>query len=181
MKVAVTFTGVDAAVRSMVSIPSKAKTGARRGISKANKLALAQMKLTLTRERTGLTRKSLGDKVKVSGSIVYGVIGPRLGFRTTIAELVQRSRSAKFIGFRGRKGQSAARAIKFRAARGLSIGDIVDPAKTASFIEFGHQRGRGKSSAQAYPFIGPARDRVADSVPGIVAAEINAAVTQGGV
>src|SRR5207248_2023396 len=70
-----TFTGLDAATRSILSLDPKAKAGAKRGMAKVNKLALADEKAGLSRERSGLMRKSLGDKVRVSGSVVYGVAG----------------------------------------------------------------------------------------------------------
>lgn len=180
MKITATFTSLDRAMRSIAGVDPKARAGAKRGVTRANKVALSATKAALTRSRTGLLAKSLGDKVKVSGSIVYGVVGPRLGFRTTLSSVIAKTRGNIFVGFRGRKGgDRPTKAIKIRAAGGLGVGDVIDPAKYSKFIEFGHQRGRGTSQSPAYPFIRPARDRVAHQVPAIIAAAIGEAVHGG--
>ncbi len=178
MKLFATTTGVAEAIGKVRGLADKAKRGAKRGVTKANKLALAAAKATLTRNRTGLLRKSLGDKVSVNGDVITGVVGPRRGFRTTIADVQQRTRGAVFVGMRGRKATPPAqlRAIKLRASKRLRIGQVIDPAKYGRFVESGHERGGGHSRAPAYPFIRPAADRVRQSAEQAIASEISAAV-----
>lgn len=179
MRVTATLTGLDAAIRAIKTIDPKAKAGAKKGVTAANKVALVKVKASLTRLRTGLLLKSLGSKVKVSGAVVYGIVGPRLGFRTTIAAVEQSARRVVFVGFRGRKGAAKTSKVKIGYSRKVSIGDVIDPSKYAHLIELGHQSAHGGGMVQAYPFIKPARDAVASDVRQIIVAEINTTIHGG--
>ena len=88
-------------------------------------------------DRTGQMRRSIGAVVRTGrrGGSVYGVIGPRHGFRIP-------------VGVR---------------KRGKNKGDVVyhDPAKVGHLVEKGHG---GKSPAPPHPFMRPAIDATRGAV-----------------
>lgn len=80
------LTGLDAILRRLDAVKKSVATKAlRKGITAANKIVLRREKANV-RKRTGLYRRSLGQKVKVyrNSSVVVGIIGARKGFKVLL-------------------------------------------------------------------------------------------------
>lgn len=178
MRARITLTGADAIRAKLSRVDPAAKKGAKKGVLRAGRLALAAEKSGLSHDVTGLLRKSLGVKVVTNGDRITAIVGPRRGFRTVIAAVEQRARGNIFIAFRGRKTQAVSelRGIKLKARRSMKIGKIMDPAKYGPKVERGHAKGKGHGAAKAHPFVGPAMDRVRAPATAAIAEEIQASI-----
>lgn len=152
-------TGGDEAARRLRKLAAAQRKVSRRALDKAATIQLRATKAALKRHRTGLTGKSLGKRVTTydNGNVV-AMVGPRHGFRTTIKERVLKGRREKLLGERGKRAGDTKK-VTLKAARGVGVGDVLNPAYTAHLIEGGHKRGGGTSEAPAYPFVRPAFER----------------------
>lgn len=127
----------------------------------------------LARRQTGMLAKSLGVKVKIPdasfnkahhGKPAYVLVGPKRrsgrmlrkdnlkGFGAAQRELVA---TRKLLAGKGKpleRERLAVRLVK-------STYDAVyrNPSRYAHLVEGGHKKGKGRSAARPYPFIGPAQ------------------------
>ena len=177
MKVDFKVTGQDKILTTLGKLPAAVKKGVRRAVEKGVTILLQAVKSELTRKRTGLLSKSLGKVVKSYPSgVTVGVVGPRAGFRTSLESIQRKGRRLTLVG-KNRRG-----AIKLHAAGGLTpvrikgkqAGQrvVLDPAIYAHLVEGGHKKGKGRSSAPAYPFVGPGFRKSAAAVQAAIQAEL---------
>ncbi len=157
------LTGDVEAIANTKAKPAKCRAAIKAGVSRVVQIGAKTAKRSLTRKRTGLLGKAIGSKVKVSGDRVLGLVGARTGFKTTLG--AQKGRA-----FQGLK--TSGKTINIKAKPGLKTGQAIDPAKYAHLVEGGHKRGKGKSSAPAYPFVKPAFEESQKNAPLIIAEEL---------
>ncbi len=175
-----TLTGqVDAIARTKLAA-KQARAGIKSGVSKLVKIGAKTAKRSLVRKRTGLLAKAIGSKVKVNGDKVFGIVGIKSGFKTTLGQLVKQKRGAGvFQSIRGTDKNVKAgkgKAIKIKNRGNLKTGDVLSPARYGHFIELGHIKGKGKSAAPAYPFVKPAMEESKAIGPATITQEMNQVV-----
>lgn len=138
------------------SLPGRLQKGAlRRGVTKGARIVTKSAGGGVTK-RTGLLKKSLGQRVKTFPSgVVFGIVGARRGFRVLVSEFRNRGGA---LGLRKTVSRSGVKFVKvvLKSGRGLKIGQYIDPAKYSHLVERGHRKGRGRSAARPRPFLDPA-------------------------
>lgn len=160
--IATRFEAYDAAARRRL----------RKAMDRGTTVQLRAVKRNLKRKRSGLTAKALGRKTLTYPSgVVAGLVGPRGGYKVTLAELRKTARRTVLIAVADSRG----REIKLKAYR-KSVGDNVrlDPVLYMHLIEAGHEKGRGRSTAPAYPAIRPGFDASIAEVQAILVEEVAA-------
>ncbi len=144
-------------LRTLAAIDKKAARKAlRRAVTLAARLVREDAKARLSAQgavRTGLLRKSLGVKLKSNfpKGYVYGVVGPRRGFKREIGQMIE---------------ANAIRSLERRGARIDRKPVYADPVRYAHLVEYGTKH------SQAKPFMRPALDenktRVIDLMTSVI-------------
>lgn len=167
MKIKLDLVGLDRELSRMKKVAAAGRKIIRRAVEKGATIQLQAERVECVRQRTGLLKKSLGKKVKsYPNGVVVGVTGPRRGFRVELSTDFSK-REWKYAGTNS-KGKKVAlgkidQKVKVFVLKGKNKGQrkVIDPTKYAHLVEGGHQRGKGRSAAKAYPFIKPAGERSA--------------------
>ncbi len=161
------LTGDVQAVANTKETVKKAKAAVKSAVFKVVRIGAKTAKRSLIRNRTGLLGKAIGSKVKVYGEKTTGIVGVKSGFKTTLGAGNATARGIVFQSFRG-KGK----AIKIKGVKGLQTGDVLNPARYGHFIEKGHDKGRGKGAAKAFPFVKPAFEESQQTAPALLTQDL---------
>jgi hypothetical protein len=133
---------------------------------------------SLARRETGLLSKSIGVKVTIPdasfnkahhGKPAYVVVGPK----RKSGRFMRRTASGSLKGFGKAQKELKAQRNFFKAAganplarerlavrmtkKQFGEAQYRNPTRYAHLVEHGHAKGKGRSSARPYPFIGPAQ------------------------
>ena len=177
-KVSATLTGTEAAKRKAGNIPRAVKNRVRSAVGKIVREVAKDAKAE-ARKRTGLLGKSMGSVVKTyPNETIVGLAGPRKGFKVTLAlQAMDKRGKNKLVGERLR-----GKAVKLRnvIASTTRKGDRkrIDPTTYAHLVEGGHKKGKGKSTAPAYPFLGPAAKKANAKAKGQIVTESFAGIRE---
>jgi len=138
--------------------PKLEKKALRRGVTKGMRQVAKLAKSNAPRE-TGTLKRSIGQKIKTVRGSVYGIVGPRKGFKTAVT-----------VSKRGKKK----RLTKSAEAKGGTATEYRDPIRYAHLVEFGSRSKSGR------PFLRPAFDASVDSVLGTIKSELRSEVNKAG-
>lgn len=153
----------------------------RRSLDRAANIPLKAAKSLVIVGETGQLKKSLGKKIKVSGTTAtgYGVIGPRKGFQVKVGTTAQAKTVERqiFKRTRGAGGKFIGSEHVGTETNVIPAGTAIyhDPARIAHLVEFGHG---GKHPAKAKPFMRPAWDQNKQAVEKKMGEEINAGILE---
>jgi hypothetical protein len=149
-----------AARRKLTELEVRTRRATRQLVAKGATKQLQAVKSALTRQRSGLLKKSLGKRVQTyRDGLTVGIVGVRRGFAMAIAATVAKGRAIVGVGKRlvnrGRLGYVAdpkGREIKVKVVAGVRKGEVMDPAKYGPLIERGHKK-RGGGETRKFPFV----------------------------
>lgn len=156
-------TVIQSLARKLAEVDRKAARKAiRKGVNEATKIVTADAKANVPR-KTGLLRKSIGRRVRSyrGGSVISGIVGPRSGFATTLAngKKVNPAKYAHLVEF-GRK------AVKVKKA--LLLADKFAKAVFGTEVK----------AVAPRPFLRPAWDKNESRSVGEIAKALNAAIAE---
>ncbi len=188
MKVTTKVAGMQDLSATLLGLEPKVyRKAARESMDDVSKLVLGAVRGKVA-TRTKSLRKALGRKVKAlkSGTGYYGVVGPRKDSKKRIAQ--------SELDFAAGKRK---RAMTFRFKKTVKHQGrefVVDPAKYAHLVEFGHAAVRPKSkkalsdgatifgkrtkAVSPQPFMRPGWDESEAAAKGIVKAKLTAATKE---
>lgn len=144
--------GVKAALdRKSKMLPRKIRNAVRRGAT----LQTRALKSNLKRKRTGLTGKSIGNKVTEKPGRVTAISGIRRGFKVRVTKTMGNRLEGVRITKKGEKG------IKLKSAAGIKEGAVLDANRVGHLIDGGtkerkHKSGKSVGRMPASPFRIPA-------------------------
>lgn len=153
----------------------------RRSLNKAADIPLKAAKALVVKGATGQLRKSLGKKIKASGSTAtgYGVIGPRKGYKVQVGVTKEDKTVTRkiFKAKRGPGGRFAGFEQTGTETKVVPAGTPIyhDPVRIAHLVEFGHG---GPHAAPAHPFLRPAWDQNKEAVEKKMGEELFAGILE---
>ena len=176
-KVSATLTGTEAARRKAGNIQRAVKNRVRSAVGKIVREVAKDAK-TAARKRTGLLGKSMCSVVKTyPNETIVGLAGPRRGYKVTLQQTTDKRGKVKLVGERrGGKKIALKNAVKATTSKGTAA--RISPTAYAHLVEGGHKKGKGKSTAPAYPFLGPAAKKANAKAKGQIVTESFAGIKE---
>lgn len=160
--------GLQEAVGRFKNIAKQSQKVVTKAVRAGSAVLLGAVKQEAFRERTGILKKSMGIiSVKPNPKgITVGKVGPRQGFRVTLAGLVTNKGGKVNLAAVNAKGKT----LKLKSGKKAS--GVINPQKYAHLVELGHAKGGGKGAARPFPFMIPARKKADSAITQAVRNEL---------